>query len=51
MLANMKQQVKKQQARSDRDQKQVTLDRENVICEQEALRQLNNQLQAQIVIL
>ena len=47
----MKKKMKEQQAQSDRDRQQAALDHENGIREQEALRQLNNQLQAQIVAL
>ena len=47
MLANRKE----QQAQSDRDQGQATLNRKNVICEQEVLRKLNEQLQTQITAL
>jgi len=46
MLPDMKEWMKKQQAQSNRDRKQAALDRENVICGQKALRQLNEQLQA-----
>ena len=46
MLADMKEQMKEQPAQSDRDREQATFNRENVIREQEALMQLNNQLQA-----
>ena len=49
MLAGMNEQTKEQQAQSNHDREQAALDRENVIREQEALRQLNEQLQAQIV--
>jgi len=48
MLASMKKQMKEQHAHSDRDQKQGPLDCENVIREQETLRQLNNKLQTHI---
>jgi len=48
MLTYMKEQMKEQQAQSDRNREQTTFDRENVVREQEALRQLNDQLQAQI---
>ena len=41
MLASMKKQMKEQHAHSDRDRKQGALDCENVIREQEILRQLN----------
>ena len=51
MLTDMKEQMKEQQAQSDRDWERVTLDRENVIGEQEALRRLNNRIQAQIAAL
>ena len=40
----------KEQAQSDRDREQAALDHENVVCE-EVLRQLNDQLQAQITAL
>jgi len=50
MLADMKEQMKKQ-TESDHDLKQATLDCENSNCEQEALKQLNEQLQAQITAL
>ena len=40
-----------QKARSNRDQKQATLNRENVVREKEALKQLNDQLQPQIAAL
>jgi len=43
MLADMKEQME-QQAQSDRDQKQATLDRDNATREQEALKQQNDQL-------
>ena len=42
MLADMKEQMKEQQAQSDRDREQAALNRENAIREQEALRQLND---------
>ena len=42
MLTDMKEQMKEQQARSDRNWKQAALDCENVIREEEALRQLND---------
>jgi len=42
MLAYMKEYMKEQQAQSDRDQKQETLNRENAIREHEALRRLNH---------
>ena len=51
MLADMKEQMKVQQAQSDRDWKQAALDRNNAVKEQEALKQHNDQLQAQIVTL
>ena len=51
MLVDMKEQMKEQQAQSNRDREQTFLDRENVIREQEALSQLKNQLQAQIAAL
>jgi len=38
--------MKEQQVQSDRDREQAAFDHENVICKQEALRQLNNWLQA-----
>jgi len=41
----------KEQAQSNCDQELMAVDRENVIREQEALRQLNDQLQAQISVL
>ena len=47
MLADMKE----KQAYSDHDREQTTLDREKVAHEQEALKQLNDQLLAQIVTL
>jgi len=47
MLADMKEQMK-EQVQSDGDQQQAALDRENAIREQEALRSLNDQLQARI---
>ena len=50
MLADIKEQIK-EQAQSDRNQEQESLDRENVIHEQETMRQLNNQLQTQIAAL
>jgi len=40
----MKEQMKEQHAQSDREREQMTLDRENVLQEQEKLRQLNQQL-------
>jgi len=51
MPADMKEQIKKQQAQFNRDQEHAVLDRENAIHEQEALRQLDNQPQAQIAAL
>ena len=51
MLTDRKEQIKEQQAQSDWDREHATLDRENAIRKQEALRQLNNQLQAQITVL
>ena len=47
----MNEQMKEHQARSDRDRVQATLDRENAILEEEALRKLNDQLQPQIIAL
>ena len=44
MLADTKEQMKEQQARSDHDREQAALDRENVASEQEALKQLCDQL-------
>jgi len=44
MLADMKKQMKEQQARSYRDRKQAALDCEIIAREQEALKQLNYQL-------
>jgi len=35
MLVDMKEQMKEQQTKSDRDRKQATLDRENTVREQE----------------
>ena len=46
MFPNMKEKMKEQKARSDRDREQAALDRESVIHEQEALKQLNDQLLA-----
>ena len=51
MLADMKEQMKKRQDRSDRDREHAALGRENVIREQEALKKLNDQFQTQIVAL
>ena len=45
MLADMKEQMKEQQAQSDRDLKQAALDRDNIAREQEALKQHNDKLQ------
>ena len=42
---------KEQQAWSDRDREQVALNCENVMHEQEVLKQLNDQLQAQVTAL
>jgi len=42
MLADLKKQIKEQQAQSNRDWEQAALDHKNVIREQEALRHLNN---------
>jgi len=50
ILIDMKEQMK-EQAQSNCDQELMAVDRENVIREQEALRQLNDQLQAQISVL
>ena len=47
MLADMKEQME-QQARSNRDREQAAPDREDTVCEQGALRQLNDQLHVQI---
>jgi len=44
MLTNMREQTKEQQTQFDRDREQAALDRESIIREQEALKQLNNQL-------
>jgi len=41
MLYGMKEQMKEQQTQSDRKLEQMTLDGENVLQEQEKLRQLN----------
>ena len=38
MLNNMREHMKEQQARSDRNREQAALDCDNVICEQEVLR-------------
>jgi len=43
--------MKEQQAQTNRDREQATLNHENAIRELETLRQLNNQLLAQIVAL
>jgi len=47
----MKEHMKEQQAQSDRDREHMALDRENAIREQEAVRQLNKQLQTKIAAL
>jgi len=44
MFADMKEEMAKQQALFDRDQEQVTLDRENATYKQEELKHLNDQL-------
>ena len=51
MLIDMKRQMKEQQAQSDCNQKQATLDRDNDAREQEAFKQHNDQLQVQIAVL
>ena len=51
MLVDLKEQMKEQQAQSVRDRKQAALDCDNTAREQEALKQHNNQLYAQIVAL
>ena len=51
MLADMKEHRKEQQVQSDRDQEQANFNYKNAIREQEALRRLSNQLQAQIAAL
>ena len=51
MLTDMKEHMKEQQVWSNHDQEQVILDRENTIRKHEALRQLNDQFQTQIVAL
>ena len=51
MLADMKEQMKEQQARSDRNRKQAALDRKNAAHEQKVLKRLNDQLQTQIATL
>ena len=51
MLIDIKEQIKKQQAWSDSDREQAALDSENTVREQEALKQLNDQLLAQIATL
>lgn len=51
MLAGMKEQMKEQQARSDSNRQQATLECENIVREQEALKQLNDQLQTQVAAL
>ena len=51
MLTDLKEQMKEKQARSDHDRKQAALDRENIDREQEALKQLNDQLHARITAL
>ena len=43
--------MKEQQAQSDREWEQATLDCENAIREQKSLRHLNEQVQTQIVTL
>jgi len=50
-MLDMKEQMKDKQAQSNCDWEQVALDHKNVIREQEALRQVNEQLQAQIAAL
>ena len=51
IFADMKEHMKEQQAQSDRDREHMALDRENAIREQEAVRQLNKQLQTKIAAL
>ena len=51
MLADMKEHRKEQQVQSDRDQEQANFNYKNAIREQEALRRLSNQLQAEIAAL
>ena len=50
MLHEMREQMKEQQAQSDREREQV-LDYENILKEQEKLRQLNQQLLTQVATL
>ena len=44
-------QLMEQQQKSDREREQMILDRNNILCEQEELKQLNQQLQAQVAAL
>jgi len=50
MFADMKKEMAKQQALFDREREQ-SHDRENVVCEWEDMKHLNNQFLAQITIL
>ena len=43
--------MKEQQYKSDREQEQMILDRDNIFQEQDELKLLNQQLQAQVVAL
>ena len=38
MLYEMREQMKEQQLQSNREREQMTLDRENILCEQEELK-------------
>ena len=51
MLHEMKKQIKKQQRKSGHEREQIILDYENILREQKGLKQLNQQLQAQVVTL
>ena len=46
MLADIKEQMMEQKARSHRDREQATLNHKNAVRAKEALKQLNDQLQA-----
>jgi len=51
MLTDMKEQMKEQQIRSDRDREHVTIDRKNAFREKEALKHRNDKLHVQIIAL
>ena len=51
MFYEIKEQMKEKQQHFDREQEQMTLEYENILREQEELKQLNQQLQTQVTVL